>query len=537
MTFVNDLRISLRLGIAFSIILLLLVTISLIAFSGMSKLSVGAKQFAREDVQEVVLASQIKIEAQAAALRLLQILPNKDRDSRIKLYSLMDQHNRRVDQLLGELEEQSNEPLVEEVVASRTKYKTAFLETVDFVEVDPETAIQQFNSDTAPALEALLTNIASLLKAKQAEMLTEQQQLEQDSDQALSIVTVLSVIAVLLGGILALLTSRSISLPLRETVEVAKQISNGDLTYRTEQISKDEVGDLMVAFNSINQGLGELVSSISRSAETVSNTADSMEEPVAKVDQASNQQDLSVADIDSAIQGFTQNSAQAATTAQEAKVQAEAARDLAQEGKALIGKASKEFQMIASTINRSADAVEALRERAVSVREMISTIGSIAEQTNLLALNAAIEAARAGESGRGFSVVADEVRNLANRTTQATEEINQVIDAIDRETGNAAQQITDGRQQMEAGVELIENMVQPLTDLSTGSDASLLQLEALESAVTNQAEESRQICENISSIGQLSKENKSAAEAVATLTRELKTVSQDLIGKVRQFSI
>ncbi len=540
----NNLKISTRLGTAFTLILLLLITISIIALTGLNRLTKGARQFANQDVQEVLLVSDIKIEAQSAALRLLQILPNPDRDSRIELYKQMDAHNRAVDSLIGQFQEtnasssdqQVASALLLKVVENRKRYNNAFLETVDLVEADAEAAISHFNRTTAPQLQELLASITVLLKEKQATMAAEQVMMEQDSQQSTWLVMGLSASAIMLGVLLAFMTARSISKPLSSAVSVARQVANGHLTFQKQPVSKDEVGDLMAAFNTISVDLGEIIDSIRRSAEKVGSTADDMEKPVQRVEQASNDQDRSVNDIDQTIQSFVEDIARAATTAQEAKAQAKSARDLALEGKGHIGRATQQFQTISTTINKSADAVEELRVRAESVRDLTTTIGDIAEQTNLLALNAAIEAARAGESGRGFSVVADEVRNLANRTTKSTVEINEVIDAIDQETRNAVAQITQGRQEMESGVQLIESMVTPLTELSHGADASLVQLQALEQVVSNQADESQRIGKNISSISHLAKENHEAAADVCTLTMELKTVAQELVGKVRQFS-
>ncbi len=534
----SNLPIKARLTVCFAIILILLISISVIAYLGMTRLSQSSETFVEQDVSEVLFASDINIKAQAAALSLLQILPNKDRSARIALYKEMDGHNKELTELVSALQQQDPEgmdTLVSDIVQHRQAYQTAFLDTVDLVELDADAAIQHFNQHTKPALDMLLADIQALLQKKQTHMQSRHDESEGHSTQLLTLMAILSVIAIVLGGLLATITSHSIVPPLRNAVEIAKKIANGNFSNTAPHNRKDEIGELLDAFQEITQDLGSLISSIKTSAINVEDSAGHLNEPVEQVVKASNHQTSAATQINELIYGFVEENAQAAHTASEAKHQAELARDLASEGSQRITSASVEFSSIAETINRSADSVEGLRHQAISVRDMVTSIKDIAEQTNLLALNAAIEAARAGEQGRGFAVVADEVRNLATRTAQATTEINEVIDAIDVGTQQAVEQIGTGRQEMEAGVQLIEDMVAPLKQLKTGAQASLEQLELLTEAVNKQAQDSEKIGENIKTIGALAEENRTAVTSVSQFTQGLKSVSATLSEQVKRF--
>lgn len=203
----------------------------------------------------------------------------------------------------------------------------------------------------------------------------------------------------------------------------------------------------------------------------------------------------------------------------------------------MIAGASREIAQISVTITASAASVDALRERALSVRKLLETVREIADQTNLLALNASIEAARAGETGRGFAVVADEVRKLADRTSKATIEINTVIDDIDRETGIAVERIGQGRSEMERGVALIEEIVPPLDQLRDGAQHSLERLDDLSHTLAHQAQESRSIADSVVRIGAMASENLDASSHVSETSDKLKGLAGQLSLEVARFKI
>ena len=294
---------------------------------------------------------------------------------------------------------------------------------------------------------------------------------------------------------------------------------------------------LIHAFQEMCEGLRGHIQIIRSDSDEVGSSADALTQLVQSVSQGSQHQTESVTRISEQIHHFAQEARTVSDVAESAKVQSSEASKLASAGKQLILNASNEFKNISQTIAGSAGAVNLLSERASSVRTLVTTVREIAEQTNLLALNAAIEAARAGESGRGFSVVADEVRGLANRTEQATSEIDSVIDAMDSETKMAVETMTKGQSELEAGVTLIEEMVEPLNQLSQNAQATLEELEQVEASVASQAKDSESIQRDIEEIGSQANENHESASAVCETTNRLARVSESLQATVKHFEV
>lgn len=540
MSFISNFKISTRLSVSFTVVLVLLIIISVLAVTNLKRASEFSAKVVNQDVAQGMLSSTVQHLAQSSSISLLLILNNENREERVKLYKEMDANNLKLDAILNDLAMRDGQMVnqqLAEIVSLRKKYKEEFLKTVDFVEWDPESAIKQFNQNTRPALLALLTSIQSYLTDQNKNTIVHFNEVQESSNQSIIVMEVLSVIAVILGLVLAILVSRSIVKPIRTAVRVATQMSKGDLRFDEEISGRDEVSQLLQSFSLMSCELSGLISSICNSAMEVRGSSDQLENSVEQMAEVAGIQLNAVQSIAGTVGHFSAQSLKASQTTSSAKEQAEQAQTLASKGQHLIEKATTEFDVISGSIKSSADAVETLRERSVSVRALVTTVREIAEQTNLLALNAAIEAARAGETGRGFSVVADEVRNLASRTGSATEEINKVIDAMDNETEISVQRISNGREELEAGVLLIREMVQPLSDLNEGAKASVAQLNELEQAVAEQASDSEGIDNEVQKIREMTETNQASISEISAATEALGGLSQKLEGNVSTFKL
>ena len=208
---------------------------------------------------------------------------------------------------------------------------------------------------------------------------------------------------------------------------------------------------------------------------------------------------------------------------------------MAEGGEQKVATATDEMQRIAGTVSTAADKIRSLEARTNEISSIAGVIKEIAAQTNLLALNAAIEAARAGEQGRGFAVVADEVRKLAERTSAATEEIGGMIGAIQGDTSSAVGTMDQALPQVERGVELAQEAAQSLRDIRDGASTTLSRIRDVALATREQSAASNAIAQQVESIAQMVEETSASMQQTAESAHSLERVARDLGDLVARF--
>jgi methyl-accepting chemotaxis protein/carbonic anhydrase len=362
-----------------------------------------------------------------------------------------------------------------------------------------------------------------------------------ESENAASTVKIaaFSVLAVLFGSVVSILVIRALLKTIHSVLAVLRSVAAGDLT-QTDQLNlkpKDEIGEIARATDAMAASLTSLLEEVQQSAESLAAASEEIASSAAEMAGGMDNQTRQVTDISAAIEQMSAAINEVADNSRRASGSADQSGDAAENGGRVVQDTIVGMQSINEAVDASSQAVQELGRRGEQIGEIIEVINDIADQTNLLALNAAIEAARAGEHGRGFAVVADEVRKLADRTTKATDEIAESIQAIQSETSQAVERMQAGAQQVEQGVETAGKAGEALSRIveSAREVSSLIQNVA--AATDQQSSASTQISQNIESIRAIASEATEGANQASIASTDLSTKAQDMQALVQRFKL
>jgi methyl-accepting chemotaxis protein len=344
-----------------------------------------------------------------------------------------------------------------------------------------------------------------------------------------------SLLAMLIAVGAAIWLLRSKLQPLSDLVNQAEALGAGDLSARLNVTRQDEIGQLASSFNKMGQALETMVSHIRTAAQEVSGRAQALSGLSGGAYEGMEQQSGEITSMAGAVEEF---SATALTIADNMGNTERLAQGNAQQtriGRASMEEASASLEQIAGSLGSTASVIDTLGQRSQEIGGIVSVITSIAEQTNLLALNAAIEAARAGEQGRGFAVVADEVRNLASRTRQATDEISGMIASIQQETGNAISTMEQGNTLMQEGLSRNAKVAAALAQIDEQSRSAGEQFASITTATQEQSNTATLLSANLQSIALANSEQREVVSNLAVTAQELNSLAADLRKEVDRF--
>ena len=344
-------------------------------------------------------------------------------------------------------------------------------------------------------------------------------------------------IVVIVSLVIVLLIARTILVAVHEASRITDTIAAGNLTEEISATGKDELGQMLVAMQRMQEHLRGVVSRILKVEGSLATASQSLAETTSTVRQQSEEQANATTSIASTIEELTVSINHVMVSADESNTIANTASRLSSDGIDAVEHTVSEIREISDSVNQSTALMDVLHERSKDIAAIVIVIKEIAEQTNLLALNATIEAARAGEQGRGFAVVADEVRKLAERTTNSTHEISQIVLGIQEAATQVGQQMRGSTAGVAKGVIRAEAASAAIYSLRGSAQGAAQAAADISSALKEQAEASNQISRSVEIVAQMTERNSNAVTQVASSASELQYVSNELRETIAFFRI
>ncbi|CRM58087.1 Ribose and galactose chemoreceptor protein [Pseudomonas sp. 28 E 9] len=358
-----------------------------------------------------------------------------------------------------------------------------------------------------------------------------------ESAQARSLQLISTLLALLVGIIAAWVITRQITRPLQDTLAVVERIASGDLSHNIQVTRRDELGVLQQGIQRMGTTLRELISGIRDGVTQIASAAEELSAVTEQTSAGVNSQKIETDQVATAMHEMTATVQEVARNAEQASLAAADADGQARAGDKVVAEAIAQIERLAAEVARSTDAMTHLQQESNKIGSVMDVIKAVAEQTNLLALNAAIEAARAGEAGRGFAVVADEVRGLAQRTQKSTEEIEGLVAGLQNGTQQVANAMNNSRSLTDSSVDLTRKAGASLENITRTVSNIQSMNQQIAAAAEQQSAVAEEISRSIVNVRDVSEQTATASDETAKSSVELARLGSQLQQMVSHFRV
>lgn len=351
------------------------------------------------------------------------------------------------------------------------------------------------------------------------------------------VTTGVMVLAVVLGMFISIMVTRNITAPLNRAVTELGKIAGGDMTADIHVVGKDESAEMMMSLRDVQAELSRLVTQLQSTAQHLHSSVHEVTESSHSLSQRSSDSSNAISSAAASIEELSVSIDVVGNNAEEASERASEAGGAAVKGRQLGEAASTDMGRAADKVGQTADMIQQLSTQVEQIGTIANVIKDIADQTNLLALNAAIEAARAGEQGRGFAVVADEVRKLAERTTVSAQEITSMIGAIQNGTDAVVVSMDESRNTMNDVRNKVTETTQAIARIEASTASAVAANGVISQALREQKQTSSGITRSVESVARLSEENAMTAQAVSSSMADVRQVAEELASITQRFKV
>lgn len=539
---VRNMNLAPRSAAFFSLIVLVVFALGIVAVMQMGKL-----RESEQDVETNWMASIREIgKMQVGVLRLrlesIRITVTTDEQQRQTRIASLSGYRSTLKDIISHYEPLVTGPAENELYRAVEGDVQQYFKLLDELEPllrsgDDAAAVALINTRISPMTNTLQDNLNKLADFNDEGAKRSGLDAAATYSNGVTLVIGLLVATVILTVVLAAMLTRSITTPISDALAVAERIAGSDLSKEVVIIGRDEAGRLLAALAKMQ---GNLRETIARIADSSTQLASASEEMTAVTEEASRGLVRQNDEVNQAATAVTEMSAAVDEVARNADAAAQSSREsmeFTRSGIENVAQTLKAIESLASNVASTGDQVKALSGKAQDISKVVEVIRAIAEQTNLLALNAAIEAARAGEQGRGFAVVADEVRALAHRTQQSTQEIEQMISAIQADSTQAVGAMNVSAQMASSSISVAQNADLSLKQIAEAiaqiNDRNLL----IATASEEQAQVAREADQNLTSIRELSIQSSAGANQTASACSEMANLAIELNHLVARFKV
>ncbi|MEG1039706.1 MAG: methyl-accepting chemotaxis protein [Pseudomonas sp.] len=401
-------------------------------------------------------------------------------------------------------------------------------------------AVRQFRdatADVAVARQEMTVQGATIVKTSNALYKIQIERRDSESAQARTLQLTATLLALLAGVLAAVIITRQITRPLRETLAVVERIATGDLSHNLHVTRRDELGVLQQGIQRMAATLRDLIGGIRDGVTQIASAAEELSAVTEETSAGVNSQKVETDQVATAMHEMAATVQEVARNAEHASSAATDADAQARAGDQVVAEAISQIERLAEEVQRSTEAMAQLQQESQKIGSVMDVIKSVAEQTNLLALNAAIEAARAGEAGRGFAVVADEVRGLAQRTQKSTEEIEELVAGLQSGTQQVANVMLGSRNLTESSVDLTRKAGASLESITRTVSNIQSMNQQIAAAAEQQSAVAEQISRSIVNVRDVSEQTAAASDETAASSVELARLGNQLQTLVSHFRV
>ena len=539
----RNMNIGSRAGLGFTIIGLLVLAMGLIALFQANKMDDATAEIRVEWLPAVQDVGEVGSGLGRTRALTLRTLTMKEGDQLKETVGLVRRINQEISAFLINYEKGIDSPddrkLFEDFKSSYAKYLSYQERILDGVlaSVERGDEIEVANGPLASAADQMMAALNKLIKFNEQGAVHAADQTSKAFDAAVFMIVVALILILMLMVVIAIVLTRSIVSPLSEAVIVADRVSSGDLTQNIHVTGSDEPAHLLIALKRMQDSLHETIEKISESSNMLASASEELHAVTEDTNRGLNQQSAEIDQAATAVNQMTAAVEEVARNAVNTADDSKAADKSTYQGREKVSQALESINRLVGNVSDTSEEVKLLAQNANEISQVLVVIRSIAEQTNLLALNAAIEAARAGEAGRGFAVVADEVRALAYRTQQSTGEIEKMIEGIQSGTDRAVDAMNESQERANGTLQVAREANDAL-DVIGEAIASINQKNlVIASASEEQAQVAREVDKNLVNIRDLSMQTSAGANQTNASSQELSRLAVDLHAMVSKFRL